>query len=397
VVYVVAETEWKNLLKMLADLKLHAQALGILAIVLGALLFIVWRPRGVPKQLVGPQRWPEIPWQLTEVLLSVFLVSFLLPALIELAPWSRPTLEPQVYAAYQPSAAATALYGPMDHGLSGGFATIAGALGSYPAEKARQITMMRALLINRIVLLPISLALLILLLARLANARPYQMGLHLSHWRENLLLGYVAWLIATPVALLVFFFVRLDFWQTIWGRPLEHPIAQILAGDASLVTYFLTVGAACLAAPLVEEVLMRGVVQPYLVRMPIVSDMIIILAMIFALSFLLTPGLGGDRGNGMGPVLFVALIAPGYYFFERWTRRWLPEPGAGRGVFAASLVFAALHSGAWPSPIPLFLLSLALGALAYRTGSLIGPILLHLLFNATTLLAVGLVRDWTVR
>ncbi|HKB41983.1 MAG TPA: CPBP family intramembrane glutamic endopeptidase, partial [Gemmataceae bacterium] len=53
----------------------------------------------------------------------------------------------------------------------------------------------------------------------------------------------------------------------------------------------------------------------------------------------------------------------------------------GPALYATSLFFAAMHSFAWPSPVPLFALALVLGWLAERTQSLVGPMVLHGLFN----------------
>jgi membrane protease YdiL (CAAX protease family) len=50
-------------------------------------------------------------------------------------------------------------------------------------------------------------------------------------------------------------------------------------------------------------------------------------------------------------------------------------------ICGSSILFAAFHAGVWPSPIPLFVLALGLGWLALRTGSLVGPIVAHMLFN----------------
>jgi membrane protease YdiL (CAAX protease family) len=52
------------------------------------------------------------------------------------------------------------------------------------------------------------------------------------------------------------------------------------------------------------------------------------------------------------------------------------------------VLFAAMHSSVWPTPVALLVLGLALGTLAARTKSLVGPIVVHALFNAVT--CVGL-------
>jgi membrane protease YdiL (CAAX protease family) len=57
-------------------------------------------------------------------------------------------------------------------------------------------------------------------------------------------------------------------------------------------------------------------------------------------------------------------------------------------VFASALLFACVHS--WPTSVPLFLLGLLLGWLAYRTQSLIPSITLHVLFNLSSCVELGL-------
>jgi membrane protease YdiL (CAAX protease family) len=49
-----------------------------------------------------------------------------------------------------------------------------------------------------------------------------------------------------------------------------------------------------------------------------------------------------------------------------------------------SVIFAGLHSAVWPTPIPIFFLSLGLGVLYQRTGSLIPSMALHMTFNGVS-------------
>ena len=73
-----------------------------------------------------------------------------------------------------------------------------------------------------------------------------------------------------------------------------------------------------------------------------------------------------------------------------------PLPGRGWRFLAAnvlvSALFAAMHGPVWPSPVPLFFLSLGLGVLYQRTGGLVAPVALHATFNglATLLLYLTL-------
>jgi membrane protease YdiL (CAAX protease family) len=382
---------WNNLQKILTDLRFEAEAIAVLAAVAGIIVYLLWRPGGIPRHLVGHQRWPEIPWQLVDVMLAFFLY-ITLESLWASTPWSKPQLEPKSYAGFEPSAAASAALAAYDQGISGGFLAWVGAVAVYPEELARQVREVRIGLINSIILFPALVSLLVITMVRMSGARLYQLGAHLAHWRENVTLGYLTWIIAAPVVILISAVVQLDFWNTLWGRPTPHPIAVALNMDNSFTTYFLALVVTCLVAPVKEELLTRGIMQPYLVRMPIVSDMIVLFSIVWAFGLLLTPGNGSDRGAGMGPLLFIGVIAPGYYWFERWLQRWLPEPGVARGIFATSLFFATLHSGMWPIPIPIFVLSLFLGVLAYRSGSLLPSITLHALFNGVTMLFIAIVR-----
>ena len=65
-----------------------------------------------------------------------------------------------------------------------------------------------------------------------------------------------------------------------------------------------------------------------------------------------------------------------------------PRVNQPRAIFATALLFACVHD--WPTPVPLFLLGLLLGWLAYRTQGLVAPITLHVLFNATSCIQLAL-------
>jgi membrane protease YdiL (CAAX protease family) len=61
----------------------------------------------------------------------------------------------------------------------------------------------------------------------------------------------------------------------------------------------------------------------------------------------------------------------------------MKEIGVGGAIFGSSLLFALAHAGAQPqSVLSLFLLGAALAYAAYRTRSLVAPILTHAVFNS---------------
>jgi membrane protease YdiL (CAAX protease family) len=92
--------------------------------------------------------------------------------------------------------------------------------------------------------------------------------------------------------------------------------------------------------------------------------------------------LGRSWLEKLAPALFVLLVLPGYWLV-RWAPLGLGDVDAARAIYATALCWAMLHSAVWPSPVPLFFLGLGLGWLAYRTQNLLGPVVLHGLFNAT--------------
>jgi membrane protease YdiL (CAAX protease family) len=57
-----------------------------------------------------------------------------------------------------------------------------------------------------------------------------------------------------------------------------------------------------------------------------------------------------------------------------------------RAIWASAALFAAVHSHVWPSPVPLVVLAVGLGYLYLRTRSLVGPIVVHAMFNAVSAL-----------
>ena len=55
-----------------------------------------------------------------------------------------------------------------------------------------------------------------------------------------------------------------------------------------------------------------------------------------------------------------------------------------------SLIFAALHGAVWPTPVPIFFLSLGLGLLYQRTGGILASTALHMTFNGVSTLLMFL-------
>jgi membrane protease YdiL (CAAX protease family) len=160
--------------------------------------------------------------------------------------------------------------------------------------------------------------------------------------------------------------------------PQEHPLTQVARDNPEAAPWPLLGVTALVAAPVLEELLFRGLIQPWAARRWYGPLVVSAFAVAVAAQY------------GPGPTGFSDLLIAGLAAVEwiTWHR-----PSAHRGVaavYATSILFAVSHGNVWPTPIPLFVLSLALGFVAFRTQSLVGPIVMHALFNGVAF--VGLLH-----
>jgi len=226
-------------------------------------------------------------------------------------------------------------------------------------------------------------------------ALPAQIGLLLfairilyPAWRPrsqkgNIGLAVAFWAVLTPSVLIFNVLVNLLF--SLLDTP---PESHQLTGFVSRVSFdpLLFLLQTCVAAPLVEEVLFRGLLLPWVIGArdrgpalvaaapvaPVTSRPWIV--MILAVAFSALTG-------KPGPVIFATVLAVGMAIVWVTVRRWKYHV---RGVYAAAAMFAMVHSAVWPSPVPLFLLGLGLGWCAVRTRGVLVPAIVHGLFNAVS-------------
>lgn len=209
-----------------------------------------------------------------------------------------------------------------------------------------------------LVVLPLS-------LRAFSGAKPADLGLDLKGGRHSARVGAVAFLIVTwPVNIIHV------LCASVW-KPQKHPLEEMVRGGLNFGVAYLAVLSAVVLAPAVEEFLFRGVVQSWLTS------------------------------------LFQRWAAAKATASEVWLEELPPEdvPAAESSIepswttylpiVLTSAVFAIAHSAQWPAPIPIFVLSLALGTIYQRTGSLIASFVLHALFNgfSTLLLFWALTFD----
>jgi membrane protease YdiL (CAAX protease family) len=279
----------------------------------------------------------------------------------------------------------------------------------------------------------------ILGLFRLASrTRPSQLGLTLHRARHDAALGTLAWLLVTPQVMLLNFVVTIVYVLLTQAPKPEHSIVQLVKNSDLPVDWILMVVLAVGVAPLVEELIFRGVLQRWLSRRSWGGDTAMAGALLIAL-YQRAPTLQEaiERRDvsyvfhELGPALFVLALVPGYLWIDRVAGRLFPVPrihaasalsllpdnmappdkprtngpvdwylarinhppgptsiNIARAIYGTAGLFAMFHSGQWPDPIPLFLLALALGWLAYRTQKLSASVVLHALFNGVTIVIV---------
>ncbi|HVS35067.1 MAG TPA: CPBP family glutamic-type intramembrane protease, partial [Gemmataceae bacterium] len=165
----------------------------------------------------------------------------------------------------------------------------------------------------------------------------------------------------------------------------EHPFEQLATQQPSALEWFLLVSTAIVTAPVLEEVLFRGALQSWLEERRWAPHIAMGLAVVTAAAMKGADMLNA-RSQGAGPLLLhltpiLFLLGLCVVFLAVWR---FSRSSAPPAVFASSALFASVHSFAWPSPVALFLLALALGWLAQRARSLAGSIVLHALFNGVS-------------
>jgi membrane protease YdiL (CAAX protease family) len=321
----------------------------------------------------SPQRWLPPwrpwwgPWTFFEVIVAFVVVSILIPETIsyvllrsEGVSSSRKRELPSVEAS---------------SAVAGMPVTLAAREQNEQAETAAIIRGLSA----RVLALPIQLTIL-LCACRMMFPRWWFMSR--PSLEARILLAVVAWVFLTPMVLGVNVAVNILFSIMDWQQD-SHPLVKL--GGRTLFESALFVFQACVAAPVVEEMIFRGAILawamgsrkqqsipdvPYRIRPLVVA--------VLGLLFAILSGRIGAMFFSMGLILCLGLVE----LFFRKKRRTVSA------IFASSAFFAAVHSSVWPSPIPLFLLGLGLGWLAVRTRSVLVPIIVHGLFNAVSTLFV---------
>jgi membrane protease YdiL (CAAX protease family) len=223
------------------------------------------------------------------------------------------------------------------------------------------------------------------------GARPRDLELVSEGLSRQIFRGVVAYPLLAPII-----FGAMLGSLLIWNKT-NHPLEDAIKIDHSPGMLTVLVLAGVVFAPLAEELIFRGVLLGWLTRLvigrskPGPSDEFFdepehstFLKPTKAQDPTFADALNRDPYNPYAPpITSVALQSPNEIATEISTSKSIMLILANVVV---SLIFAALHAAVWPTPIPIFFLSLGLGLLYQRTGSLVPSMVLHMTFNGVSTL-----------
>ncbi|MEZ6140428.1 MAG: CPBP family intramembrane glutamic endopeptidase [Zavarzinella sp.] len=244
----------------------------------------------------------------------------------------------------------------------------------------------------------------VLLITAITHYRCNYHPLRLGQFSHNLLTGYWTWLLITPMAFLCYAIVSALQVYLLGQEPEQHPLG-ILGETAGRLEKLLIILVAVVSAPIREELVFRGVLLPWLSAtkqqpangpMNVEPEQRHLLTMLMAVMIAAMPHIHQLMEVVQIrllilhsiPIIFICSLLPLMFY--------LPNKAGLRREFrlrsrmqvaaliTSSALFAAFHASVWPTPVPLFVLSIALAYLATRTRSLVGPILVHSMFNAVS-------------
>jgi membrane protease YdiL (CAAX protease family) len=245
----------------------------------------------------------------------------------------------------------------------------------------RQLAQFRLLLWSGCLTFVLQLSSILFLLYALSGTRPRDIGLTSRRLGTNLLAGVLSALALIPAVYALNYLVTQVYGT---ARVQEHPFAQLLKQDLMSVERLALFAAAVIAAPVGEELLFRGILQPYCATRSWGPHAAMIGAFLLALAArgdqilaAWRAGSGSALLHELAPALTLLTLVPIYLLV--WWRSRTPLVPA---LLATAILFGWIHARVWPSPVALTLFGLGLGYLAYRTQSLVGPIVLHAVFNA---------------
>lgn len=188
-------------------------------------------------------------------------------------------------------------------------------------------------------------------------------------------LALQTWLIVTPL-ILALNVLSMGLAKELGMTPDRHPLVMVGSHPQLTVVFLLC---ACVATPLAEELLVRGVLLPWACRSMMRSAALFIPA---GLLFVFH-----REGFSIGPIAFFGILVLGFWILVSYMPLSRLHHNQYAAIYATSVLFASAHD-VWPTPIPLFAFSIVLGWLAVRTGGITASFLVHGLLNTVSAIYV---------
>jgi membrane protease YdiL (CAAX protease family) len=253
-----------------------------------------------------------------------------------------------------------------------------------PEEAGKgQLSRARVGLWTSVFCFPLNVATLLLLPRLLSDTQPFQLGLTTYRLGRSVFLAVLGWILLTPLVLWLNVLVHQLYVRIAGGEPALHSLTMLSRSNPAWWELALVVFAAMVAAPIWEELLFRGLLQRWFSQRwwggALACGLAVAWALVNKSPLILSACSVQDwhvLGVALQPAGFVLLLTPGLLVGSLFRR-----PYAGRAIYGTAVLFAIRHCESWPDPVALFVLALGLGWLADRTRSLVGPIVLHSLFN----------------
>jgi membrane protease YdiL (CAAX protease family) len=216
---------------------------------------------------------------------------------------------------------------------------------------------------------PLVAATIVVMLRVVSRTRLWQIGLDAHQLLDKIAIAILVCAVMSP-AIFGAHYLSNSIYQVFFEQPpTMHPLQQIAAEHSTPVEWILMVAQAVVFAPLIEELVFRGLILPLASRHWWGGVACWGAALFLAI---------WQVRERTGPLVFALVLAvPMAATFRR-----KPEDQTWLAHLGNAALFAMMHAGVWPTPIPLLLLALCLGWLRLRTNSLWGPIVLHSLFNS---------------
>ncbi len=225
-----------------------------------------------------------------------------------------------------------------------------------------------------------SLLVLILLptvLRRSADVALPELGFSWKSWPRQIGVGVAAALLTTP-AVYAIQALASQYWE-VNDHDVQKMMAETMSPGMAAFALFSTV----LLAPLVEESLFRGVLLGWLTRIfttppfvpspsPVADDGSIRAEHEPPNAFNLT--FESSTADAASALPVVSEADPGPTSIR-------PNVVCPRAIVATSLLFAGMHASQWPAPVGIFFLSIVIGVVYQRTGSLLTAMVMHGVFN----------------